>query len=174
MMRASKFRIFVVAAGLLAFAGTALADEIKIAIVDLDQAINATDQGKKAREELQGKQKQAEGQLKPMYEKGKALAEEIQSKRFVLSEDALRKKQLDLADIQNDLKSKGAELEGQFKIDYERLVGPLRDKLLGILTDFGKEQGYTLILERNTPGVIYSKEALDITDEVVKRFNKKG
>ena len=173
-MRASKFRIIVVAAGLLAFTGTAMAEEMKIAVVDLDQAINATDQGKKAREELQGKQKQAEGQLKPMYEKGKALAEEIQSKRFVLSEDALRKKQLDLADIQNDLKSKGAELEGQFKIDYERLVGPLRDKLLGILTEFGKEQGYTLILERNTPGVIYSKEALDITDQVVQRFNKKG
>jgi len=173
-MRASKFQVFIVVAGLLAFAGTAMAEELKIAIVDLDQAINATDQGKKAREELQGKQKQAEGQLKPMYEKGKALAEEIQSKRFVLSEDALRKKQLDLADIQNDLKSKGAELEGQFKIDYERLVGPLRDKLLGILTEFGKEQGYTLILERNTPGVIYSKEALDITDQVVQRFNKKG
>jgi len=173
-MRASKFRIFVVAAGMLAFAGTAVADETKIGIVDLDQAINATDQGKKAREELQGKQKQAEGQLKPMYEKGKALNEEIQSKRFVLSEDALRKKQLDLMDIQNDLKSKGAELEGQFKIDYERLVGPLRDKLLGIITDFGKEQGYTLIIERNTPGLIYTKEALDITDEVVKRFNKKG
>ncbi len=152
----------------------ALAEDVKIAVVDLDQAINATEQGKKAREELQGKQKQAEGQLKPMYEKGKALAEEIQSKRFVLSEEALRKKQLDLAEIQSDLRAKGAELEGQFKVDYERLVGPLRDKLLGIITDFGKEQGYTLILERNTPGVIYAKEALDITDEVVQRFNKKG
>jgi outer membrane protein len=173
-MRASRSRIFVIAAGLLVFAGTAIAEDMKIAVVDLDQAINATDQGKKAREELQGKQKQAEGQLKPMYEKGKALAEEIQSKRFVLSEDALRKKQLDLAEIQSDLRAKGAELEGQFKVDYERLVGPLRDKLLGIITDFGKEQGYTLILERNTPGVIYTKEALDITDEVVQRFNKKG
>jgi outer membrane protein len=59
-------------------------------------------------------------------------------------------------------------------VDYERLVGPLRDKLLGIITDYGKEQGYTMILERNTPGVIYTKEALDITDEVVQRFNKKG
>ncbi len=173
-MRASKFRILIVAVGLLAYAGSAAAEEIKIAVVDLDQAINATDQGKKARDELQGKQKQAEGQLKPMYEKGKALMEEIQSKRFVLSEDALRKKQLDLAGIQNDLKSKGAELEGQFKIDYERLVGPLRDKLLGIITEFGKEQGYTMIIERNTPGVIYTKESLDITDQVVQRFNKKG
>jgi outer membrane protein len=174
MMRASKLRAFLFAVGLVAFSGVAAAQEIKIAVVDLDQAINATDQGKKAREELQGKQKQAEGQLKPMYERGKALAEEIQSKRFVLSEDALRQKQLDLAEIQSNLRSKGAELEGQFKVDYERLVGPLRDKLLGIIADLGKEQGYSLILERNMNGVIYSKEALDITDQVVQRFNKKG
>jgi outer membrane protein len=173
-MSASLLRSFVLAAGLLALAGSAAAQEMKIAVVDLDQAINATDQGKKAREELQGKQKQAEGQLKPMYERGKALAEEIQSKRFVLSEDALRQKQLDLAEIQSDLRAKGAELEGQFKVDYERLVGPLREKLLGIINELGKEQGFTLILERNTPGVIYSKEALDITDQVVQRFNKKG
>jgi len=59
-MRASMSRIFVIAAGLLVFAGTAIAEDLKIAVVDLDQAINATEQGKKAREELQGKQKQAE------------------------------------------------------------------------------------------------------------------
>ena len=175
MMRASKLRAFLFAVGLVAFSGVAAAQEVvKIAVVDLDQAINATDQGKKAREELQGKQKQAEGQLKPMYDRGKALAEEIQSKRFVLSEDALRQKQLDLAEIQSNLRSKGAELEGQFKVDYERLVGPLRDKLLGIIAELGKEQGYSLILERNMNGVVYSKEALDITDQVVQRFNKKG
>ena len=173
-MRVSVFRMSLVAVGFLAFASVAAAQEVKIAIVDLDQAINATDQGKKAREELQGKQKQAEGQLKPMYERGKKLAEEIQEKRFVLSEDALRQKQLDLAEIQSDLRAKGAELEGQFKVDYERLVGPLRAKLLGIITDLGKEQGYTLILERGTPGLIYAKEALDITEQVVQRFNKKG
>ena len=173
-MRASVFRVSLFAAGFLAFAGVAAAQELKIAVVDLDQAINATDQGKKAREELQSKQKQAEGQLKPMYERGKALAEEIQSKRFVLSEDALRQKQLDLAEIQSDLRAKGAELEGQFKVDYERLVGPLRQKLLGIIDDIGKEQGYTLIFEHGTPGLVYAKEALDITDQVVQRFNKKG
>jgi hypothetical protein len=30
------------------------------------------------------------------------------------------------------------------------------------------------VLERATPGLIYAKEALDITDIVVQRFNKKG
>jgi outer membrane protein len=174
MMLASRFRIFVLSAGFLAFAGTAIAEDVKIGVVDLDRAINATEQGKKAVEELKGKMKQAEGQMKPLVDKYKALGEEMQNKRFALSEDALRKKQLDLLDIQNDLTATGSELEGQMKIDQERLVGPLRDKLLGIVSDFAKEQGYTMILERNTPGMIYSKEALDITDQVVQRFNKKG
>jgi outer membrane protein len=173
-MRAATFRFFLLALGFAVWSAAAQAQDLKIAIVDLDQAINATDQGKKARDELQRKQKEAESQLKPLYEKGKALAEEIQSKRFVLSEDALRQKQLDLAEIQSDLRAKGAELEGQFKVDYERLVGPLRQKLLDIVSEVGKEQGFTLVLERGTPGLIYSRETLDITDQVVERFNKRG
>jgi outer membrane protein len=173
-MRAFRFKSLLLAAGLAAWAAGASAQELKVAVVDVDQAINATDQGKKARDELQKKQKEAEAQLKPLIDKGKALAGEIQEKRFVLSEDALRQKQLDLAEIQSDLRAKGAELEGQFKVDYERLVGPLRQKLYEIITEVGKEQGYTLVLERTTPGLIYAKEALDITDQVVQRFNKRG
>jgi outer membrane protein len=173
-MRASKIKTLLLCLGVLAWATGAAAQEIKVAVVDVDQAINSTDQGKKARDEIQRKGKEAEAQLKPLFDKAQTLAKEIQEKRFVLSEDALRQKQLDLAEMQSDLRAKNAELEGQFKVDYERIVGPLRQKLYDIITEVGKEQGYTLVLERSTPGLIYAKEALDITDQVVQRFNKKG
>ncbi|MCL4684511.1 OmpH family outer membrane protein [Myxococcota bacterium] len=167
-------RSLLLAVGMLAWAGAAHAeDSIRIAVVDIDQAVNATDQGKQARDELVKKRKAAEAQLKPMMEKGKAMAEELQSKRFVLSEEALYQKQLDLAELQNDARARMAELEGQYKVDSERLVGPLRQKLIEIINEIGKSEGFTLILERNTPGVLYSREALDITDMVIKRFNKK-
>ncbi len=170
----TPIRFVLAAVGLLLWAGVAQAqDAVRIAVVDIDQAVNATEQGKKARDELAKKRKAAEGQLKPLMDKGRALAEEIQSKRFVLSEEALYQKQLDLAEIQNDARARMAELEGQYKVDSERLVGPLRQKLIEIIDDIGKSEGYTLILERNTPGVLYAKEALDITDLVIKRFNKK-
>jgi outer membrane protein len=167
-------RSLLLAAGMLACAGAADAqDSLRIAVVDIDQAVNATDQGKQARDELAKKRKAAEAQLKPMMEKGKALSEEIQSKRFVLSEEALYQKQLDLAELQNDARARMAELEGQYKVDSERLVGPLRQKLIEIINEIGKSEGFTLILERNTPGLLYSREALDITDLVIKRFDKK-
>lgn len=170
----TPLRFVGIAVGLLLWAGVAQAqDALRIAVVDIDQAVNATEQGKQARDELAKKRKAAEGQLKPLMDKGRALAEEIQSKRFVLSEEALYQKQLDLAEIQNDARARMAELEGQYKVDSERLVGPLRQKLIEIINDIGKSEGFTVILERNTPGLLYAKEALDITDLVIQRFNKK-
>lgn len=172
-MRIAIRSLVLAGAVALAFgASAAAAQELRIAVVDLDQAINATDQGKKAAEELKKKQQQAQAQLKPLLEKGRALANEIQEKRFVLSEEALYQKQLDLAEIQNEVRSRGAELEGQWKVDYERLVGPMRQRLLDIVRDIGKEQGYTVIFERGAPGLVYTREALDITDQVIKQFNK--
>src|SRR5690606_29285457 len=171
-MRALR-SLFLVAT-VVAWAGTAAAQDVKIGVVDIDQAVNATEQGKKARDELAKKRKAAEAQLKPLMEKGRALAEEIQSKRFVLSEEALYQKPLDLAEIQNDARARMSELEGQYKVDYERLVGPLRQKLVEIINEIGKTEGFTLILERNSPGLLYAREALDVTDLVIQRFNKKG
>lgn len=168
-------RSLLLAAAVLLQAGAVSAQEaVKIGVVDIDQAVNATEQGKSARDELTKKRKAAEAELKPLMEKGRALAEEIQSKRFVLSEEALYQKQLDLAEIQNDARARMSELEGQYKVDYERLVGPLRQKLIGIITDIGKSEGFTMILERNSPGLLYAREALDVTDIVIQRFNKKG
>jgi outer membrane protein len=173
-MRVATFRSLLVTAVLLLGGTAAAAQDLRIAVVDLDQAINATDQGKKASEELKKKQKAAQAQLQPLIDKGRALANEIQEKRFVLSEDALYQKQLDLAEIQNEVRSKGAALEGQWKVDYERLVGPMRQKLLDIVKEIGKDQGFTLIFERGSPGLLYAREALDITDQVIKNFNKKN
>jgi len=63
--------------------GIAASDEpIKVGVVDLDQALISTDEGKKASDEIQRKQKEAEAQVQPLVEKYKALEEEIKSKKF--------------------------------------------------------------------------------------------
>ncbi len=146
----------------------------EIAVVDLDKAINATEQGKAAREELSRKKRTAEQELEPMVDRFKSLQKEIEDKRFVWNEDKLRAKQLDLAELQNKIENKQKELEGQLKVDYERLVGPLRTKISNIVEEIGKDQSFTMVIERNTPGLLYTRETLDITDVVIQRFNKQG
>lgn len=166
-----------IVAGLMAvaLAGPAAADdEVTIAIVDIDQALNSTEEGKAAREELSRKQREAQQELEPMFERFKTLQEELKSKRFVLSEDALYQKQLDLVELKQEIDNRMKELEDKFKVDKERLEGPLRKKLVEIVEEIGKEKGFSLILARGAGGMLYAREALDITDLVIERFNKQG
>ena len=154
--------------------GTA-ADEgaLKIGVVDLEQAISSTEEGKAAREEFNRKSREAEAKLKPMYERYQALEEELKGKKFVLSDDALYQKQLDLAEMRNEIQAKMREMEGQLQVDQRRLEGPLMQKLQEIIGDLGKSQGFTLIIRRGAPGMLYTREQLDITDLVIERYNKK-
>jgi outer membrane protein len=163
------------ALGALVLWGTAAQDEpIKIGVVDLEQAISSTDEGKAAREEFARKEREAQDQVKPLADRYKALEEEFKAKKFVLSEEALYQKQLDLAEMRNQIQIKLKELEAQLQVDQRRLEGPLMNKLGEIISEVGKSQGFTLILRRGTPGVLYTREALDVTDLIIKRYNQKG
>jgi len=173
-MQANKGLLALALLSLLLW-GTAAGDEpIKIGVVDIDQAISSTKEGKAAREEFARKQREAEAELQPMYERYKALEDELKAKKFVLSDEALFQKQLDLAEMRNQIENKMKELEGQLKVDQKRLEGPLTAKLVDIIEDVGKSKGFTLIIRRGTPGILYTREALDITDLVIEKYNAKS
>lgn len=153
--------------------GTAASEgePVKIGVIDVDQALSSTDEGKRALEEIQRKQKEAEGQLKPMLERVKSMEEELKSKQFVLSDEARYQKQLDFVEKQKELESRAKDLQDGLQIDAERIRGPLVKKLGEAVRDFGKEQGYTVILVRGAPGLAYAREAADVTDQIVAKFN---
>ena len=173
-MRAMTAVVCLGLAAILALATGASDEPIRIGVVDLDQALNSTDEGKKAREEMERKKREAEAKVQPMLDRYQQMQEELKSKRFVLSEDALFQKQLDLAELQNQIQTKLKELEGQLKVDQTRIEGPLLTKMNEIVQGIGRDGGFTLILERNAPGVMYSREALDVTPQVIQKFNEKG
>ena len=174
-MRVDKVIVFLALVTILAW-GTAASDPapLKIGVVDIDQAISSTDEGKAAREELARKEREAQGKIQPLVDRLRALEEEIKAKKFVLSEEALFQKQLDLVEMRNQIQNKAKEIENKLKIDTERLRGPLIAKLRGIIESFGKDGGFTLILGRGTPGVLYTREALDVTDRIIEKYNQKS
>jgi outer membrane protein len=167
--------LLVVAAVALLFWGVGAKDEkLKIGVIDLDQAITSTNEGREAREEFDRKKRKAESQLFPLMESYQELMKEFDSKKFVLSDDARFQKQLDMAELQNQIENKRKEVQGQLQVDRERLIGPLRTKLIKTVEAVGRDEGFSLILHRGSPGIMYAKETLDVTDLIIERFNKKG
>ena len=173
-MRAKSAPAMLAATVLLLVGLGAAESEFRIGVVDLDRAVSSTDEGRAARDEFERKKREAEAKLQPLTERAQGLLKEYEAKRFVLSDDALFQKQLDLAELRNQIENKRREIQGQLEVDRERLVGPLRAKLSEIVEEVGRSEGFSLILQRNAPGVMYSREALDITDLVIQKFDKKG
>ncbi len=173
-MQVHKATLLLALAALLVL-GTAAQDQpVKIGVVDIDQAISSTEEGKAAREEFARKQREAEAKIQPLVERYRGLEEDLKAKKFVLSDDALFQKQLDLAEMRNQIQNKMKELEGQLQVDQKRLEGPLTKKLVAIIEAAGKNRGFTMILRRGAPGVLYTREALDITDIIIEKYNQKG
>jgi outer membrane protein len=169
-------RAILIAALLLigAWGIAATDDPVKIGFVDVEQVLAVSDGGKAAREELERKSREAQARLAPIVEQLEALQKEHQAKKFVMSEDAARAMELDMIELQNNYKSRGEQEEGQFKIDQQRLLSPLIEKLESVIDEVGRENDFSLIVRADDPSFIYKREALDITDLVIKNFNRKG
>jgi outer membrane protein len=170
-MRSQATLVLLGAAALLVW-GTAAQDEpFKVGVVDIDQAISSTEEGKAAREEFARKQREAEARIQPMIEKYQQLEEDLKAQKFVLSDEARFQKQLDMVEMRNEIQARMKELDGQLQVDQRRLEAPLTTKLIEIISKIGKEQGFALIVRRGTPGFLYTREALDITDLIIEKYN---
>ena len=116
----------------------------------------------------------AEAKMRPKYERLQQLQKEMQEMQHVLSKEALQSRQFDLVELNGQLENERTGLEQKFKLEQVRLLAPLQDKLQAVVDEIGRKGGFSLILVRAAPSIIYAREALDITDRVVEAFNKKS
>ena len=146
----------------------------KIAFVDLEYALNNVDEGKKAKAVLEQDYKRKKEELETTRAKLVAMENELKSQTLVLSEDARRTKENELrAAVERYEADKRAAQESWQKKEA-MLTKDLLQRLTTIVQEIGKEGSYTFILERHDASVLYAQENVDLTKQVIDRFNKKG
>jgi outer membrane protein len=152
-------------------AGAARA-ETKIGIVDIQRALNESEQGKKAKERLSQRVEKMQADLKLKKEQLEKLDAEIQKQSPLLSGDAKRdrerefdRKKRDYADLVRDYQEEIQQAELQ-------ATQPILKEMEETIEKMGREQGYSIILESKMSGVIYSAKGVDLTDAVIKAHNE--
>lgn len=145
--------------------------ETKIGFVDMQKAIQTTAAGKKAKSELEGDFNKKKKELEKKEADLKKMGEDLEKKKSVLSEEALGKKQ---AEFQEEM-LKYRDVVGKSQIEIQKkereLTAPILDKMKKVIAKLAKEKGYTMILE-NSQMVLFATPESDLTDEVVKTFEK--
>jgi outer membrane protein len=162
------FLFAVSAAGTVAHA----AEDVKIATVDLQKALQSVDAGKKAKAQLE---KEFNTKSKEFQAERNSLTkaiEEFRKQSLALSEEARTKKQNEIQERGMKLQEATQRSQTELQQKEHDLTAPILTKLRGIITDLAKQKGYSMVLEKSDTTVIYSLDKDDLTDGVIDAFNK--
>ena len=173
-MRFSSIVIFALATMVLAGSANAVDAQVKIGVVDLQRAINETEDGRQAKRRLKKLFDERQKSLDQKQNQLKAQKESLERQQDVLSEDALRKKaevfQAEVMELQQEYMQYQQELSAK----EQELTQKILEKMQGILRRIGQTEGYTLIIEANEGGVVWVPSNLDLTDVLIQRYNKQA
>ncbi len=172
-MKTSRHAVTLVAALLLAATAPKLyAQTTRIAVVDLQRALNETEDGRRAKARLKRLFKQRQQALDKSQNELKALKEQIEQQvKAGVAEKVLQERAAEYQKALIELQSKYMEYQRELAEQEARLTREIIARMERILRRIGQAEGYTLIVERNEGGVVWVPSNLDITDTVIQRYN---
>ncbi|MFT5435248.1 MAG: outer membrane protein, partial [Myxococcota bacterium] len=101
----------------------------------------------------------------------KKMKDDLERQAQLLQESVRRQKARDYQNKLMALQEAYVAHQKELKAKEAKLLKPIFDKLTATIATIAKEKKYSVVLEKNA-GVLYSADALDITDEVIKRYGK--
>jgi outer membrane protein len=159
------------ALGLLLAAAPVRAADLRIAVVDMQRALNECDAGKKAKDQVKTKFEKAADQLKRQREELDRARDDFDKKSLVLKEEQRRDLEKDFEVKALDFKRKQEDFQRDLKRTDSELTSGIVEQLYGIVSELGQQKGYTMVLETSSGALLYSDKSVDITDEVIKLHN---
>ncbi|MBI4816321.1 MAG: OmpH family outer membrane protein [Deltaproteobacteria bacterium] len=147
--------------------------ETLIGYVNLQRAILEVEEGKRAKNALKETFEKKQKSLQERESELMRLKESIEKESVVTNNDETKKRM-------GEFQSKLLELKQVFMKEQQELQETEQKQLAGITTkmreivqQIGKDGGYTIILEVQDSRLLYAQPHLDLTNEVIRKFNAK-
>ena len=157
----------VIATGLIR---PALAEEMKLGYVDLRRALHETEDGHKAEASLKKVFDQKQKELDEQQDDVKKAIEDLNKKRTLLPADTVRQKEAELQERVAKVQQTYLRHQQDLAAKEEEATRPIVDRLQRIIAKIATAENFTMILDKNQ-GVVFAKPHLDLTNEVIRRYN---
>lgn len=145
---------------------------LKIGVFDANRVSEETDEGRKIASKLSAFGEKKKAELAAKDKEINDLRAQLDSQNLSLSPEKLQQ-------MQKDVQRKGLELQqaqeaarSEFQIEVSEAQNKFQDQLIRVINQFGRDEGFTLVLERSTGGVAFASESIDVTTAIVDKFNE--
>ena len=147
------------------------AAQTKIAVIDVQRVVSESDPGKESLINLQKLQEEKIAAGQSLQEEFNAMREQINKQRMTLSEERLAELTRAMEDKEIALRRFQDDATRELDEARRTALGRLEERIMPVIDEVGRERGLTLIFNKYQSGLVYADEAVDITDDVIRRFN---
>jgi Skp family chaperone for outer membrane proteins len=158
---------------LVGFFYPGLAQEtFNVGVINSAEVMQTSAEGKKAMFTLKQKEQQINDELIKIDNQAKELELKLSSQKLVLSLDSQQQMAYDL----EQLRTKRKRAEEDYTKEYQQLefslVSKIRNEVFPIIESVAKEKNFRLVLDLSVTGAAYVDPVIDITDEVIQRYDE--
>lgn len=147
------------------------ASKPKIGVMNMQVAIANTAEGKKAITDLQKKYLPRQQELHSMQEEIQAIQDKLTKQGSTLSQDEVTRLNRDAEEKQKLLKRTAEDAQNDFDRDRDEAVNRIGQKMAQIINDYGEQNGFALIMDDGQLPIYFASKEIEVTAEVVKRYD---
>ena len=143
----------------------------KIGIINIQAAIANTAEGKKVIADLQKKYEPRQRALQSLGTEIQAIQDQLQKQAATLSDEEQGRLTREAEDKQKRLKRDTDDAQSDFSNDRDEAIKRIGQKMVKVIQDYAQPNGFTLVIDSAQVPIYYAATDLDITGEVIKRYD---
>jgi len=143
----------------------------KIGIVNSNEVIQRSTEGKTVMAQLQEKDKSNSSRISSMDEKIRELETKLDTQRLTLTQESILQLTSELERKRTERKRFAEDSLRELQELRYRLFAKVQDEVMPIIEGLGKERNLEIIFDLASSGTVYFNPTVDLTEEVIKRYN---
>jgi len=169
-----KAGIILVAALVTAvFAGTSLAEGLRVGVIDMNKILNDSEAGQAAKKKMEARYEELKKTIDAKQEEARKIKDEIDKQKVMLGKEKLKEKEDALQAKINELRQLTQEGEQEMQTRQAEFTREVLKSVEGKIDIVVKAEKLDLLLEK-TAGVIHFNPSMDISARVLALVNEAG
>lgn len=145
----------------------------RVAVINIQQSIVESAEGKKAQESLQQKYNAKKAELDRKQKEIDDLTQALRNQEKNLSDEARATRSKEIDQKTKELNRSQEDATNEFQQLQSEVINTIGNKILRIIQLYAAEQNFSLVLDTSSPqaGVLYANPTIDITTEIIRRMD---
>lgn len=143
----------------------------KVGLINIQGAIANTAEGKKVLGDLQNKYAPRQKDIQKKQQDIQAEQDQMQKQANTLSEEEQSRMSRDVEEKQKELKRELEDAQSDFQSDQKEAIDRIGHKMLQVIDAYAQQNGFSLVLDDAQIPVYYYSKDIEITAEIIKRYD---